>query len=124
MTALGKNPFLLILVIALIFDIGIYNTLGVAVTKYASCSNRATVNTCKVVLVWIIFLILGAAGVPGGEHFQWLQLGGFILIVIGTFMFNYQRNEKLTEVEYSFISESSRKESIASQKNTVNVSDL
>lgn len=33
---LGENVALLILVIALIFDIGIYNTLGVAVTKHAS----------------------------------------------------------------------------------------
>lgn len=82
---LTKNPKLFMLVIALIIDIGVYNSLGVSVTKYASCANRATVNTSKVVLIWIFFLIYPG---NGGETFHWLQFGGFILIVIGTIVYN------------------------------------
>jgi len=93
---LGENIVLLFLVIALILDIGIFNTLGVSVTKYASCSNRATVNTCKVVLVWGFFLAYPG---DGGESFHWLQLGGFIIIVFGTFIFNAERSPKQLEIE-------------------------
>ena len=101
-TDLGQNTVLLILVIALVVDIGIYNALGVAVTKYASCSNRATVNTSKVVLVWLFFLLYPG---DGGETFHWLQFGGFILIVIGTFIFNAERSKKEPELTKSIIVE-------------------
>lgn len=85
---LGENSTLLGLVIGLIIVIGVYNTLGVTITKYASWANRATVNTSKVVVVWGFFLIYPGAG---RETFHWLQFGGFVLIVIGTFIFNAQR---------------------------------
>lgn len=42
-------------------------------------------NTSKVVLIWLFFLLYPG---DGGETFHWLQFGGFILIVIGTFIFN------------------------------------
>ena len=87
---LFKNFVLLFLFIGLILIIGIYNTLGVSVTKYASWSNRATVNTSKVVLIWLFFLLYPG---EGGETFHWLQFGGFILIVIGTFIFNAQESK-------------------------------
>ena len=92
---LFKNPILLFLFIGLILDIGIYNTLGVSVTKYASSSNRATVNTSKVVLIWLFFLAYPG---DGGETFHWLQFGGFILIVIGTFIFNARDSKSTPEV--------------------------
>mmetsp|Transcript_6908 Transcript_6908/g.6062 ORF Transcript_6908/g.6062 Transcript_6908/m.6062 type:complete len:112 (+) Transcript_6908:824-1159(+) len=84
-------------------DISVYNALGNSVTKYASCSNRATVNTSKVVIVWAFFLIYPG---DGGETFHWLQLGGFILIVIGTFAFNYIKdNISTTKTENSDVSD-------------------
>jgi len=48
------------------------------------------VNTTKVVLVWVFFLMYRG---DGGEEFHWLQFGGFILIVIGTFIFNYMKDK-------------------------------
>jgi len=93
---LKENYVLLILVIALMIDISVFNTLGNSVTKYASWANRATINTVKVVLVWIFFLIYWG---EGQEHFHWLQFGGFILIVIGTFTFNYMKDKQLTQQE-------------------------
>ena len=87
---LGQNYVLLLLVISLMLDISLYNALGNSITKYASWSNRATVNTTKVVLVWVFFLMYRG---DGGEEFHWLQFGGFILIVIGTFIFNYMKDK-------------------------------
>lgn len=61
-------------------------------------------NTCKVVLVWVFFLIYRG---DGGETFHWLQFGGFILIVIGTFVFNAERSKKTEdEIDRSTITSS------------------
>lgn len=112
---LKENYVLLILVLILMVDISIYNTLGASVTKYASSANRATVNTTKVVFVWIFFLIYGG---ENGEHFHWLQFGGFILIVIGTFTFNYMKDKQIS------IEQEASAESYKPLEEKINFTDL
>ena len=73
------------MVITSVIIIGAYNALGVSITKYASSANRTTVNTSKVVAIWIFFLLYPG---HGKEHFEWLQLWGFLLIVAGTVVYN------------------------------------
>ena len=88
---LFKNEYQLFLFIGFVLTMGLYNALGVSVTKYASSSNRTTINTSKVVVLWLFFLLYPG---EGGETFHWLQFGGFIPIVIGTFIFNAQDSKK------------------------------
>lgn len=66
-------------------SIALYNSTNVAVTKYASCVQKATINTSKPALVWIFFLIYPG---KGHERFIWLQIIGFALIIFGTLMYN------------------------------------
>ena len=113
-----ENKTLLFLVIALMVDISIYNALGNSVTKYASWANRATVNTVKVVLVWSFFLLYPG---QGHETFHLLQLGGFILIVIGTFIFNFMKDKQISGREKSF---ENSIESFRKLKNNVNKSSI
>lgn len=68
--------------IGIIFSIGSFNATGVAVTKYASAAQRSTVDTCRTLCIWIIFLALGK------ETFIWEQIIGFILLVAGTLVYN------------------------------------
>lgn len=76
---------LFIYVVANIFLVGGMNGLGLIVTKYASSANRVTLQQTKVFLVWLFFLLLP---VRGREKFSFLQLGGFVVIIMGVILYN------------------------------------
>ena len=63
-----------------------FNGFGVAVTKNASSAQRATIDTARTLVIWVFFLIFEVYNQK--EDFYWLQLAGFILLVIGTLVFN------------------------------------
>ena len=63
------------------------NAFGVTVTKNASAAQRSTIDTSRTVLIWIFFMTVEIKGVEK-EEFTWLQLSGFILLVIGTLVYN------------------------------------
>lgn len=46
---------------------------------------KATINTCKPVIVWIFFLAYPG---KGRETFVWLQVVGFVILIFGTLMYN------------------------------------
>lgn len=52
------------------------------ITKYASAAQRSTVDTSRTLLIWISFILLGS------EHFHWGQFAGFVLLVLGTLVYN------------------------------------
>ena len=79
------NKAILFLNLGIICSISSFNAFGVAVTKNASAAQRSTIDTSRTVLIWIFFLIYPGAG---HEHFQWLQLIGFIVLVTGTLVYN------------------------------------
>lgn len=42
-------------------------------------------NSCKTAVVWVFFLLFRG---PGHETFSWLQFIGFIILILGTLIFN------------------------------------
>jgi hypothetical protein len=83
----GSNWLLIILSILICFSIAAFNGLGVTVTKNASSAQRSTIDTSRTVLIWIFFLAVPIYG-KSLEHFKVLQLAGFILLVLGTLVYN------------------------------------
>jgi drug/metabolite transporter (DMT)-like permease len=83
---MGKNPMIILFSFGIIFSIAFFNGLGVAVTKYANAAQRSTIDTSRTLLVWVFTLSYQAEGVH--EDFLWPQLIGFVLLVIGTLVFN------------------------------------
>lgn len=79
---MGEHNELIICAICIIFSIGSFNALGVAVTKYASSAQRSTIDTSRTVLIWIVSL-----GV-GWETFIFGQLIGFLILSLGTLVYN------------------------------------
>uniref|UniRef100_A0A7S3NYI0 Uncharacterized protein n=1 Tax=Euplotes crassus TaxID=5936 RepID=A0A7S3NYI0_EUPCR len=79
------DPLTWILGIGSILSISLYNSTNVAVTKFASCVQKATINTSKPALVWIFWLFYPG---KGKERFIWPQIIGFTMIVFGTLMYN------------------------------------
>lgn len=63
-------------------SIGCHNLAGVSVSKYASSSQRCTIDTSRTLIIWIISLSLG------WECFLYGQMIGFIVLVIGTLIYN------------------------------------
>jgi len=62
--------------------VGAFNFFGLSVTKNISATSRSTIDTCRVLFVWLTSLGLG------WEHFRWLQVLGFVILVYGTFLYN------------------------------------
>lgn len=79
------NKAILFLNLGIICSISSFNAFGVAVTKNASAAQRSTIDTSRTVLIWIFFLIYPGIG---HEHFQALQLLGFVILVTGTLVYN------------------------------------
>lgn len=52
------------------------------ITKYISGATRVVIGQCRTVVVWICGVWLF------GEQFDWLQATGFIILFLGTLMFN------------------------------------
>lgn len=68
-------------------SIAFFNAFGVTVTKNASAAQRSTIDTSRTVIIWLFFMAVPVYGIYT-EHFKWLQLVGFILLVIGTLVYN------------------------------------
>mmetsp|Transcript_15363 Transcript_15363/g.15241 ORF Transcript_15363/g.15241 Transcript_15363/m.15241 type:complete len:160 (-) Transcript_15363:17-496(-) len=65
------------------------NGLGMEVTKHASAANRVTLTQIRTVIIWLFFLIFPLIfDLRVSESFQFLQLGGFIIILIGVVIYN------------------------------------
>jgi len=81
------NWLLTLLSVLICFSIASFNAFGVTVTKNASAAQRSTIDTSRTVLIWIFFLTVPIPHVKP-ETFSVLQLVGFILLVIGTLIYN------------------------------------
>ena len=82
---IGNNPGLLGLVISVMFSIAMFNFFGVSVTKYASSAQRATLDISRTVLIWVFFLAYPG---DGSETFNYIQLLGFLVLIVGTLVYN------------------------------------
>lgn len=73
-------------VILQVISIPLLNAAGQTLTKYISATTRMVFDTFRNIFVWIFTLIFGAYF---GETFQWLQLVGFIILVLGLGTYRY-----------------------------------
>ena len=83
----AENKVLTALVPIAIFFMSSFNILGVSITKYGSATTRSVTDNIRSFLVWLWFLL------PFNqedliEHFNVLQLIGFLCISMGAFIYN------------------------------------
>lgn len=67
------------------------------ITKYASAAQRSTVDTCRTLVIWCVFLVLGK------EKFLIGELFGFFLLVLGTLVYN-----EIIEIPISLMSRNTK----------------
>ncbi|GAB5585254.1 hypothetical protein Unana1_00154 [Umbelopsis nana] len=68
--------------IAIAFSIAFFNFFGLSITTTVSATARSTIDTCRTLFIWMVSLYLG------WERFSWIQVIGFAVMVLGTFIFN------------------------------------
>lgn len=79
---LGDNGMLMFTFWAYIFSISFFNWSGLSITKNASSLHRSIIDNSRTVFVWVIDLAVN------WEHFYWVQLLGFVLLIFGTVVYN------------------------------------
>eukprot|EP00455_Lapot_gusevi_P022382 TRINITY_DN232_c0_g1_i1.p1 TRINITY_DN232_c0_g1~~TRINITY_DN232_c0_g1_i1.p1 ORF type:complete len:367 (-),score=138.06 TRINITY_DN232_c0_g1_i1:137-1237(-) len=79
---MGNSGVLTASLIVTVFSIAFFNAFGLTITKMASATTRTIVDSVRVLFVWAICLALG------WEHFHFLQVIGFAVLLLGTFTYN------------------------------------
>merc|ERR1719313_3223382 len=73
---------LLCAVIGSIFSIAFFNFSGVTVTQKASAVARSTIDVSRTIIIWAVELAMG------WNTFNSLQLMGFVVLALGTMIYN------------------------------------
>lgn len=77
-----ENPIILYQFIGSLIFVALFNAFGVMITKYGSAAQRATIDACRTLTIWIVFIMIGK------EKFMVGELVGFIFLVTGTLIYN------------------------------------
>lgn len=71
------------------FTISFFNFFGVSVTRNVSSLARSVLDVTRTVIIWGLGLILLKPGKnEPWEEFHFLELLGFIILIIGNFIYN------------------------------------
>ena len=82
-TQVGSSGSLLLAIILNMISIGFFNYFGIAVTKAMSASHRMVLDTLRTIVIWVFSISYGWE-----KQFKPLQLGGFVVLIAGTMMYN------------------------------------
>jgi len=67
------------------------------ITKYASAAQRSTVDTSRTLVIWLVFIFMGT------EQFLVGELAGFVLLVLGTLVYN-----EIIELPFAFMNHNTK----------------
>jgi len=81
-TQMSNNWVIMVAVICNALSITFFNACGVTITKVLSCSHRMVLDSVRNLVVWTASLAIG------WDTFSWLQLVGFVILSVGTLMYN------------------------------------
>lgn len=93
-----NSPELKLYVVCGVIAVAGFNFTGLMITKYASSAQRATIDTCRTLAIWAVFLSLGR------EQFKVGQLIGFILLLAGTLVYN-----EIVEIPIDFMNQNTKR---------------
>ncbi|CAG9767731.1 unnamed protein product [Ceutorhynchus assimilis] len=79
---IGHSWKLLFAILGTIVSIAFFNFAGISVTKEMSATTRMVLDSVRTVVIW------GFSMAFFGQAFHWLQLLGFLLLIIGMCLYN------------------------------------
>ena len=71
-----------------ILSIAFFNFSGLTISKNASATSRTIVDTLRTIIVWSFFLVMPFVPEDTKETFSWLQLVGFLILILGGLIYN------------------------------------
>ena len=71
-----------------ILSIAFFNFSGLTISKNASATSRTIVDTLRTIVVWSFFLVMPFVPEETKETFSWLQLVGFLILILGGLIYN------------------------------------
>jgi len=94
---LGNSAVVLTAIIGNIFSIAFFNFFGISITKYANATTRMVLDSVRTVVIWAVDLIIG------WEQFQYLQIIGFLLLLLGTMLYNQVLPAPILKYVYKYL---------------------
>ena len=79
---MADNPAIIWQTFGMMASIACFNVCGITTTKIASAAQRATIDTSRTLVIWIMSIALGL------EEFHWEAIFGFVFLVFGTLTYN------------------------------------
>ncbi|KAL2082540.1 hypothetical protein ACEWY4_022358 [Coilia grayii] len=79
---IGRQPLILVALFGNTLSIAFFNFAGMSVTKEISATTRMVLDSLRTVVIWAVSLALG------WETFLGLQVLGFIVLLLGTSLYN------------------------------------
>ncbi|KAF6721384.1 Solute carrier family 35 member F6 [Oryzias melastigma] len=79
---IGHKPLILLALLGNTVSIAFFNFAGISVTKEISATTRMVLDSLRTLVIWVVSLALG------WEKFHGLQVLGFLVLLLGTALYN------------------------------------
>ncbi|KAM4600507.1 solute carrier family 35 member F6 [Polymixia lowei] len=79
---IGHRPLILLALLGNTVSIAFFNFAGISVTKEISATTRMVLDSLRTLVIWVVSLALG------WETFHGLEVLGFIILLVGTALYN------------------------------------
>ncbi|XP_013870905.1 solute carrier family 35 member F6 [Austrofundulus limnaeus] len=79
---IGHKPLIILALLGNTVSIAFFNFAGISVTKEISATTRMVLDSLRTLVIWVVSLALG------WEQFQGLQVLGFLVLLLGTALYN------------------------------------
>lgn len=79
---IGHKPLILLALLGNTVSIAFFNFAGISVTKEISATTRMVLDSLRTLVIWVVSLALG------WEQFHGLQVLGFVVLLVGTGLYN------------------------------------
>ncbi|XP_041832256.1 solute carrier family 35 member F6 [Melanotaenia boesemani] len=79
---IGHKPLILLALLGNTVSIAFFNFAGISVTKEISATTRMVLDSLRTLVIWVVSLALG------WESFHGLQVLGFLVLLLGTGLYN------------------------------------
>ncbi|XP_037305031.1 solute carrier family 35 member F6 [Pungitius pungitius] len=91
---IGHEPLILLALLGNTVSIAFFNFAGISVTKEISATTRMVLDSLRTLVIWAVSLALG------WEQFQGLQVLGFLVLLVGTALYNGLHRPLLARVPW------------------------
>ncbi|XP_067945965.1 solute carrier family 35 member F6-like isoform X1 [Watersipora subatra] len=78
---MGSNPLIIVAQLGNVISIAFFNFAGISVTRELSATTRMVLDSLRTVVIWVVSVIIWDPFVP-------LQIPGFLLLGLGTAVYN------------------------------------